>query len=184
MHSEGDFRSQCIRRHGIDPQSRNMPSPASEELKSCDDTMGWCDITIHHHTNWTIRAERLVPGCTTTSHRGRWLDMLTPKAGIFRLQHQKSKNPETIQWHGVTSQFIIITTELSGLNTWCMVARPRHTVGDGWICWTLSLYSCYISVVDWIPWLLYNVILRPGGGLNKKDSLTRYGDSHVKDKTS
>ena len=24
----------------------------------------------------------------------------------------------------------------------------------------------------------------PGGGLNKKDGLTRYGDSHVKDKTS
>ena len=24
----------------------------------------------------------------------------------------------------------------------------------------------------------------PGGRLNKKDGLTRYGDSHVKDKTS
>ena len=24
----------------------------------------------------------------------------------------------------------------------------------------------------------------PGGGLNKKDGLTRYGNSHVKDKTS
>ena len=24
----------------------------------------------------------------------------------------------------------------------------------------------------------------PGGGLNKKDGLTRYDDSHVKDKTS
>ena len=28
------------------------------------------------------------------------------------------------------------------------------------------------------------VKLTPGGRLNKKDSLTRYGDSHVKDKTS
>ena len=27
-------------------------------------------------------------------------------------------------------------------------------------------------------------ILFPGGRLNKKDGLTRYGDSHVKDKTS
>ena len=27
-------------------------------------------------------------------------------------------------------------------------------------------------------------ILKPGGRLNKKDGLTRYGDSHVKDKTS
>ena len=26
--------------------------------------------------------------------------------------------------------------------------------------------------------------LDPGGRLNKKDGLTRYGDSHVKDKTS
>ena len=28
------------------------------------------------------------------------------------------------------------------------------------------------------------VITTPGGRLNKKDGLTRYGDSHVKDKTS
>ena len=27
-------------------------------------------------------------------------------------------------------------------------------------------------------------LLAPGGRLNKKDGLTRYGDSHVKDKTS
>ena len=26
--------------------------------------------------------------------------------------------------------------------------------------------------------------MKPGGRLNKKDGLTRYGDSHVKDKTS
>ena len=31
---------------------------------------------------------------------------------------------------------------------------------------------------------LVNKVLNPGGRLNKKDSLTRYGDSHVKDKTS
>ena len=30
----GDFRSQCINRHGIDHQSRIIPSPASEELSS------------------------------------------------------------------------------------------------------------------------------------------------------
>ena len=28
------------------------------------------------------------------------------------------------------------------------------------------------------------VLEEPGGRLNKKDGLTRYGDSHVKDKTS
>ena len=31
---------------------------------------------------------------------------------------------------------------------------------------------------------LYQIITGPGGSLNKKDGLTRYGDSHVKDKTS
>ena len=28
------------------------------------------------------------------------------------------------------------------------------------------------------------LVLETGGRLNKKDGLTRYGDSHVKDKTS
>ena len=34
-----------------------------------------------------------------------------------------------------------------------------------------------------LGWTLY-VVMGPGGRLNKKDGLTRYGDSHVKDKTS
>ena len=29
-----------------------------------------------------------------------------------------------------------------------------------------------------------HIVLESGGRLNKKDGLTRYGDSHVKDKTS
>ena len=33
-------------------------------------------------------------------------------------------------------------------------------------------------------WLVTPNSPRPGGCLNKKDGLTRYGDSHVKDKTS
>ena len=32
--------------------------------------------------------------------------------------------------------------------------------------------------------LTQNSSMPPGGRLNKKDGLTRYGDSHVKDKTS
>ena len=36
-------------------------------------------------------------------------------------------------------------------------------------------YSTNPGVIEQIP---------PGGRLNKKDGLTRYGDSHVKDKTS
>ena len=41
--------------------------------------------------------------------------------------------------------------------------------------WTFVLYIVNTVAVDH---------LRPGGRLNKKDGLTRYGDSHVKDKTS
>ena len=37
---------------------------------------------------------------------------------------------------------------------------------------TKSVFSIDINIVP------------PGGRLNKKDGLTRYGDSHVKDKTS
>ena len=35
-------------------------------------------------------------------------------------------------------------------------------------------------------WRVLEALLKqpPGGRLNKKDGLTRYGDSHVKDKTS
>ena len=39
----------------------------------------------------------------------------------------------------------------------------------------------FVSVQDQSFWLICNT---PGGRLNKKDGLTRYGDSHVKDKTS
>ena len=31
---------------------------------------------------------------------------------------------------------------------------------------------------------IQHALEEPGGRLNKKDGLTRYGDSHVKDKTS
>ena len=38
----------------------------------------------------------------------------------------------------------------------------------------------------WILFVLYSILLclLPGGRLNKKDGLTSYGNSHVKDKTS
>ena len=41
-------------------------------------------------------------------------------------------------------------------------------------CWDFHIYSSKGSVYR----------REPGGRLNKKDGLTRYGDSHVKDKTS
>ena len=42
--------------------------------------------------------------------------------------------------------------------------------------------SSFVQIVDIVPFAWSQ--LTPGGRLNKKDGLTRYGDSHVKDKTS
>ena len=42
---------------------------------------------------------------------------------------------------------------------------------------TLSSYNFSVSKLSWDK-------VETGGRLNKKDGLTRYGDSHVKDKTS
>ena len=48
------------------------------------------------------------------------------------------------------------------------------------------LYSClpYGLIPINIQHDMANDMKRSGGRLNKKDGLTRYGDSHVKDKTS
>ena len=45
------------------------------------------------------------------------------------------------------------------------------------VCLNLREYEKLNSVIVWY-------ICYTGGRLNKKDGLTRYGDSHVKDKTS
>ena len=46
----------------------------------------------------------------------------------------------------------------------------------------LAMLYCYMSL--WYSWISSCDISYSGGRLNKKDGLTRYGDSHVKDKTS
>ena len=53
------------------------------------------------------------------------------------------------------------------------VAREHHNYPHGTTVATLTL-----SVI------MYTEQLFAGGRLNKKDGLTRYGDSHAKDKTS
>ena len=47
-----------------------------------------------------------------------------------------------------------------------------------------SNFSAPINSVHILRVSLCAFLLEPGGRLNKKDGLTRYGDSHVKDKTS
>ena len=45
--------------------------------------------------------------------------------------------------------------------------------------------SDYALILLWfVPSHFSNNTLKAGGRLNKKDGLTRYGNSHVKDKTS
>ena len=48
----------------------------------------------------------------------------------------------------------------------------------------LSLSKTGISADALITKYASSPSMEPGGRLNKKDGLTRYGDSHVKDKTS
>ena len=47
----------------------------------------------------------------------------------------------------------------------------------------LSYQNCRFIFIN-LRLLVVNLTYSPGGRLNKKDGLTRYGDSHVKDKTS
>ena len=76
-------------------------------------------------------------------------------------------------------QFLVRFYELGDEQT------TRH-----WYPASLTYVSLGISelMVRWITeynsWLPKQEIWCPGGRLNKKDGLTRYGDSHVKDKTS
>ena len=42
-------------------------------------------------------------------------------------------------------------------------------------------WQTWLEVLAYVPQYLF---YKSGGRLNKKDGLTRYGDSHVKDKTS
>ena len=54
--------------------------------------------------------------------------------------------------------------------------------------WNEVEWHKFISIIS-VPYRLKpnqteHTYMTPGGRLNKKDGLTRYGDSHVKDKTS
>ena len=47
-----------------------------------------------------------------------------------------------------------------------------------------TVYLFWRSMSNYCNPMWKIILLAPGGRLNKKDGLTRYGDSHVKDKTS
>ena len=58
------------------------------------------------------------------------------------------------------------------------------------MCGITDVYECVFVEIDKEYFYKHKNIMMgviyqpPGGRLNKKDGLTRYGDSHVKDKTS
>ena len=59
---------------------------------------------------------------------------------------------------------------LLGRNLWATILAPSHIVKSLHLIWRYDTWR-------WNLWV-------PGGRLNKKDGFTRYGNSHVKDKTS
>ena len=88
------------------------------------------------------------------------------------------------------------------MSSWCLLSRASYFV---WVYGTpdvfVSIISAKITVdfirpvlglIDNVEPVFANALMfareqlfcTPGGRLNKKDGLTRYGNSHVKDKTS
>ena len=65
------------------------------------------------------------------------------------------------------------------LQKWDIMFSKFHFITI--IPWNFSFPS---SITPVAPWNSIEKNWTSGGRLNKKDGLTRYGDSHVKDKTS
>ena len=63
------------------------------------------------------------------------------------------------------------------------LSRLNTMVVDDLVTQGAIAAAAMVLITEQFPW---NIPLSepPGGRLNKKDGLTRYGDSHVKDKTS
>ena len=73
--------------------------------------------------------------------------------------------------------------------TWkvCITYVLRKVIRDvnsGGIVLYTHQYSASQLLCTWFAYAVFRCGYEPGGRLNKKDGLTRYGDSHVKDKTS
>ena len=131
---------------------------------------------------------------------------LTPQGIEGAMKRDMSKHWCTLQWCASRGWFIAhgnwtsrmalhcIRTHLFTSNhlfhwwgVWFLV-KPQLKLGHGWeimstIC-TGRTYDTKIMHTFLCVSVCCDYIIPPGGRLNKKDGLTRYGDSHVKDKTS
>ena len=59
--AEGNFRSQCISRHGIDPQSWNISSSASEELMHFGHQASWIRLGVFYIFSFRLTTEFWTP---------------------------------------------------------------------------------------------------------------------------
>ena len=124
-----------------------------------------CAATRPPSTAWK-RSNVFVQCLPTKSFWQRlWFTLRLPLLGQMR----------KILWWDICEDTFCMTKDMS---TWVMVPASSKS----WISrWFRTLLA---SIIFWMRPHLDNFSLEPGGRLNKKDGLTRYGDSHVKDKTS
>ena len=96
---------------------------------------------------------------------------------VWGIQRSPVNSPRKGQWRGALMFSLICA--------WIKVWVNNREAGD------LRRHRAHYGVTVMWSWAhigylnrLQTADNRPGGRLNRKDGLTRYGDSHVKDKTS
>ena len=88
-------------------------------------------------------------------------------------------NNSSIPFSGVILLHCSVTA-LSFPQYWVPAQHPCCQCFEAWQTGLI----CHLSCMQFTLICMTLLVLKPGGRLNKKDGLTRYGDSHVKDKTS
>ena len=134
----GDFRSQGISRHGIDPKSRNIPSPASEELTSVDFVCIYSLLFFTLDTCIYCYSYSLAPG------KYEW-----------NFRHVIFKQILMIDGWGISCEIVLIwmspdftddQSTLVQVMAWCRQA-PSHYLNQ---CWPRSLSPYGVTRPQWV----------------------------------
>ena len=116
-----------------------------------------------------------------TKELPRWVGGSNNNIGaILTQKHYLSQHLNFVDWitgnksqRNLNQNGAIFVQENEIENTICRMARNLI-----WLrCVNIVTFTFYL-------WVTFHCTSPPGGRLNKKDGLTRYGNSHVKDKTS
>ena len=105
---------------------------------------------------------------------------------IFHCHSSNSINAHQFRWKPSPKWY----GQLDHMNTIRFVIEPKKQICACSVRHSLcENCQAYISMMEsrlhhQISWVATIFLKWPGGRLNKKDGLTRYGNSHVKDKTS